>query len=63
MLVRRWLFWVRNMPLEKSKTKKAFNHNVKTEVKALEAKGKSPAKAVKQAVAIAFAEKGEKKKK
>ena len=42
------------MPLEKSKSKKAFVKNVKTEVKALEAKGKSPKKAVKQAVAIAY---------
>lgn len=51
------------MPLEKGKSKKAFKHNVKTEVKELEAKGKSPAKAVKQSVAIVYAEKGEKKKK
>lgn len=52
------------MPLEKGKSKKAFKHNVNTEVKALEAKGKSPKKAVKQAVAIAFSEKrGAKKKK
>ena len=42
------------MPLKKSKTKKAFKGNVSTEVKALEDKGKSPKKAVKQAVAIAF---------
>lgn len=42
------------MPLEKSKSKKAFSKNVKTEVKALEKKGKSPKKAVKQAVAIAY---------
>lgn len=42
------------MPLEKGKSKKAFNKNVKTEVKALEKKGKSPKKAVKQAVAIAY---------
>ncbi len=42
------------MPLEKSKSKKAFSHNVKTEVKSLESKGKSPKKAVKQAVAIAY---------
>lgn len=45
------------MPLEKSKSPKAFRHNVKTEMKALEASGKSPKKAVKQAVAIAYSEK------
>lgn len=45
------------MPLEKGKSKKTFNKNVSTETKALEAKGKSPKKAVKQAVAIAFSEK------
>lgn len=42
------------MPLEKGKSKKAFNKNVKTEVKALEGKGIKPGKAVKQAVAIAY---------
>jgi hypothetical protein len=41
------------MPLNKSKSKKAFQENVKTEIKA----GKPP----KQAVAIAYATKGEKK--
>jgi hypothetical protein len=41
------------MPLNKSKTKKAFEENIKTEVKA--------GKPVKQAVAIAYATKGEKK--
>lgn len=41
------------MPLKKGKSAKAFKANVKTEVKALEKKGKSPKKAVKQAVAIA----------
>jgi hypothetical protein len=51
------------MPLEKSKSKKAFKHNVKTEVNSLEKKGKSPKKAVKQAVAIAFSEKRAAKKK
>lgn len=51
------------MPLEKGKSKKAFNKNVSTETKALEAKGKSPKKAVKQAVAIAFSEKRAAKKK
>lgn len=42
------------MPLNKSKSKKAFEENIKTEIKA----GKPP----KQAVAIAYATKGEKKK-
>lgn len=41
------------MPLNKSKSKKAFSENVKTEVKA--------GKPVKQAVAIAYATQGEKK--
>ena len=39
------------MPLKKSKTDKAFKENIKTEVKA--------GKPVKQAVAIAYAEKRE----
>lgn len=43
------------MPLNKEKTKKAFEQNVKTEVKA--------GKPIKQAVAIAYATKGEKPKK
>lgn len=51
------------MPLEKSKSKKAFNKNVGKETKALEAKGKSPKKAVKQAVAIAYDIKDKAKKK
>jgi hypothetical protein len=42
------------MPLEKSASKKAFSKNVSTEVRALEAKGKSKKEAVKQAVAIAY---------
>jgi hypothetical protein len=42
------------MPLKKSKSEKAFKENVSTEVKALEAKGVAPAKAAKQAVAIAY---------
>ncbi len=42
------------MPLDKSKSKKAFSKNVKTEVKAIEGKGKSKGKAVKQTVAIAY---------
>lgn len=42
------------MPLEKGKSKKAFKHNVRAEVKA--------GKPVKQAVAIAYKEKGEAKK-
>jgi hypothetical protein len=37
------------MPLEKSKSAKAFKHNIKAEVKA--------GKPVKQAVAIAYSEK------
>ena len=41
------------MPLNKSKSKKAFEQNIKTEVKA--------GKPVKQAVAISYATKGEKK--
>jgi hypothetical protein len=45
------------MPLKKSSSTKAFKSNVKTEVKALEKKGKSKKKAVKQAVAISYAEK------
>lgn len=49
------------MPLKKGKSKKAFKSNVATETKALEAKGKSPKKAVKQAVAIAYSKKREKK--
>ena len=43
------------MPLEKKKSKKAFEHNIKTEVKS--------GKPVKQAVAIAFSEKREAGKK
>ena len=43
------------MPLKKSKTDKAFKENIKTEVKA--------GKPVKQAVAIAYAEKREASKK
>ena len=42
------------MPLNKKKTKQAFEQNIKTEVKA--------GKPVKQAVAIAYATKKEKKK-
>lgn len=45
------------MPLKKSGSKKAFESNVTKETKHLEAKGKSPKKADKQAVAIAFSEK------
>ncbi len=43
------------MPLDKSKTKKAFKKNIKTEVAA--------GKQIKQAVAIAYSEAGEKKQK
>jgi hypothetical protein len=42
------------MPLIKSKKPDAFKKNVATEVDALKAKGVKPAKAVKQAVAIAY---------
>jgi len=42
------------MPLSKGNSKKSFEKNVKTEIEA----GKPP----KQAVAIAYAQKGEKKK-
>jgi hypothetical protein len=45
------------MPLKKRSSAKAFKANVKTEVKALEKKGKSKEKAVKQGVAIAYSEK------
>lgn len=45
------------MPLKSGKSKKTFNENVSTEVKALEAKGKPKKKAVKQGVAIAYAKK------
>ena len=43
------------MPLQKGKSKKAFSSNVKTEMAA--------GKPQKQAVAIAYSEAGEKKKK
>ncbi len=43
------------MPLEKSKSKKAFKHNIRAEVKA--------GKPVRQAVAIAYSEKRRAKKK
>jgi hypothetical protein len=43
------------MPLEKSKSKSAFKHNIREEVKA--------GRPVKQAVAIAYSEKREAKKK
>jgi hypothetical protein len=49
------------MPLDKSKSKAAFKKNISTETKALEAKGKSKKKAVKQAVAIAYSVKRKKK--
>jgi len=51
------------MPLIKSASKKAFEKNVSTEVEAIKAKGKSPKKAVKQAVAIAYSVKREASKK
>jgi len=46
--------WRRTMPLKKSATPKAFKENIKTEMKA--------GKPVKQAVAIAYAEKREAQK-
>lgn len=51
------------MPLKKGKSKKAFSENVSTETKALEAKGKSPVKAVKQALAISYSQKRAARKK
>jgi hypothetical protein len=49
-----WLNWRKTMPLKKSATPKAFKENIKTEMKA--------GKPVKQAVAIAYAEKREAQK-
>jgi hypothetical protein len=46
-----WLNWRSKMPLKKSSSPKAFKENIKAEVKA--------GKPVKQAVAIAYAEKRE----
>ena len=53
------------MPLEKSTSPKAFKKNVAIETRAKEAEGKSPKKAVRQALAIAYSEKrvADKKKK
>jgi hypothetical protein len=51
------------MPLEKKSSKKAFRKNVKTEVRAIEAEGKSPKKSVKQALAISYATQRDAKKK
>lgn len=51
------------MPLKKGTSKKTFNENVSKEVKSLKAQGKSPKKAVKQAVAIAYSVKREAEKK
>ena len=51
------------MPLKHGSSPKAFKSNIRTEVKALEAKGKSPAKAVKQAAAIAYSVKRDAAKK
>ena len=53
----------KRMPLIKSTSKKAFEKNISTETRALEAKGKSKSKAAKQAAAIAFSEKREAAKK
>jgi len=50
------------MPLIKGKSKSAFRSNVATETRAGEAKGMSPDKAVKRAVAISYSEAGEKRK-
>jgi len=44
-----WLNWRKTMPLKKSTSPKAFKENIKTEIKA--------GKPVRQAVAIAYAEK------
>jgi hypothetical protein len=49
-----WLNWRKQMPLKKSTSPKAFKENIKTEVKA--------GKPVRQAVAIAYAEKREAQK-
>jgi hypothetical protein len=49
-----WLNWRKTMPLKKSATPKAFKENIKTEMKA--------GKPIKQAVAIAYAEKREAQK-
>jgi len=49
-----WLNWRKAMPLKKSTSPKAFKENIKAEVKA--------GKPVKQAVAIAYAEKREAQK-
>jgi hypothetical protein len=46
-----WLNWRNKMPLQKSSSPKAFKENIKAELKA--------GKPVKQAVAIAYAEKRE----
>ena len=45
------------MPLVKGKSKKAFDENMRTEVKAKEEQGYSAEKAAKIAAAIAFATK------
>jgi len=49
-----YLNWKKTMPLKKSATPKAFEENIKAEIKA--------GKPVKQAVAIAYAEKREAQK-
>jgi len=49
-----WLNWRKAMPLKKSTSQKAFKENIKAEIKA--------GKPVKQAVAIAYAEKREAQK-
>jgi hypothetical protein len=50
----RWLNWRKKMPLKKSTSPKAFEKNIKTEMKA--------GKPVKQAVAIAYSVKREAEK-
>lgn len=42
------------MPLRKSSSQKAFNQNMRTEVKAKKAEGYSPAKAAQIASAISY---------
>lgn len=51
------------MPLVKGRSKKAFDENMRTEVKAKEKQGYSAEKAAKIAAAIAYAERRRGKKK
>lgn len=50
------------MPLWRGKSKRAFKHNIRTEYRSLRKRGKSKKKAIKQAVAIAYAVRRRKKK-